>query len=497
MPEFGMIFRQSLFSKEVISMAGFASWLRNIKGGEADDRSPPPVPAGLHKAGRDLAIKGIVFPRERDTGLLGDYREGLLKWRVSLVQKLQDEFEALENTINNLALSFTENNFVDKLDKPIRSLEANCKKQYRDSDIEGGIAEFSDERKTLQVFVRENDLLKLPRNAHKSGWKYFLVLAALVILEAIFNGLILSDARGGRGALGISLPAAALNVISGYLAGRFVLGTILYHMEKIWRTFGLLAMAAYVCIVLYLNFVLGMLRSLLSSSGMEFQVAIREALHIFSASNWEKLDALSVIFIGIGIIFSIAALIDGWLSDDPCPGYGAAWRKCGKAHKKAEKALKNLRDDTHGACNSAESRQENEYESLQADITRWSESVNTLQRRFQDYRDMVVVAVDNWATANERFVAGYRDKKGPSSDIANNTATLFSENHSNPHEVFGDVKHVYLDDEERIQKADKYHEILSKIYGQEKQNLIDMQKSLRKKVDGINVPPVTIGDDAH
>jgi len=38
---------------------------------------------------------------------------------------------------------------------------------------------------------------------------------------------------------------------------------------------------------------------------------------------------------------------------------------------------------------------------------------------------------------------------------------------------------------------------LSKIYGQEKQNLIDMQKSLRKKVDGINVPPVTIGDDAH
>jgi len=276
------------------------------------------------------------------------------------------------------------------------------------------------------------------------------------------------------------------------MIGRWIVGRALYHPQIILRPINHLVMAAYAVIVVYLNFALGVLRSRVEEHGAALLDAARPFDYLGS------LDAPSAMFIGVGFIFAIIALIDGLQSNDLHPGYGAAWRKCNGVRGKAVKKLRLLRKKIHKAWLNAEKKYKKANERLRHDIDTWSSTVNQLQRGFQDYQDCIADAERLRSTAQEQFNQGYRDgNRDNNGTLREGTITsLFSDELNNPQKVFADVEHSCLEDQERVAKAGKYVEILNQTYGEQKSHLQNLIEDLLNEVNHINIPPITIAPSA-
>lgn len=183
-----------------------------------------------------------------------------------------------------------------------------------------------------EAFKRANRLTRAPHppSPGAQAIKYgFVVL--LMVFETVLNGTFL--AKGSElGLLGGTTEAfafALLNVMGSFLFGRLGLPQLV-HRGLLRKLVGLLALAAWVLFALALNLALAHYREV---SGQFLDAGGAAVITRLIADPLALTDIKSWLFFGIGFFFSVAALIDGYATVDPYPGFGGIQRRLDAAHQ--------------------------------------------------------------------------------------------------------------------------------------------------------------------
>ena len=156
------------------------------------------------------------------------------------------------------------------------------------------------------------------------------VLLALFVFEIFLNGFFLAKGSdlGYLGGAAEAITFALLNVGVSFLIG--VAGVReLNHRNLFRKLFGLIALAAYLALLVGLNLALAHYReisgALITDAGRQVLVQLRTApLAIADLKSW--------LLFGLGILCSLIAFADSFLIFDPYPGYGALEKRRGSAH---------------------------------------------------------------------------------------------------------------------------------------------------------------------
>ena len=179
-------------------------------------------------------------------------------------------------------------------------------------------------KRELNYFKADNELYRMA-NYPESLILHYGVLCLLVLLESVLNGQFF--AKGSDfGLLGGTLMAVMIslvNIVPAVAIGAYPLRWT-FSIKWSWKIAGLLMMAGYFSVVVFLNLVVGHYRALLESDP---DLAVLEASRLAWSDglNFGNFHALILFF--LGIVFSLAALIKSFIADDRYPGFGKIQRK--------------------------------------------------------------------------------------------------------------------------------------------------------------------------
>lgn len=203
---------------------------------------------------------------------------------------------------------------------------------------------------------------RLTRPAHQtSTGKLVLkigILSVLFALEVIVNGgfLARSSTEGYLGGLVQAVSFAALNIMSSFLWG-LVPVRLIVRRNILLKVTGLFALVAYFAFAVLLNLALAHLREMPPS--FDGRMGTDVLTKMFSAPL-ALTDVNSWVFFGIGLLFSVIALADGFLFFDPYIGYGGLERRWNAASKQYTDTkanlidnLRDIRDEASEAMNGA------------------------------------------------------------------------------------------------------------------------------------------------
>jgi hypothetical protein len=170
------------------------------------------------------------------------------------------------------------------------------------------------------------------RQAHlpESLWIIWGVVLALFFLEALMNGAFFSGGLEGGFLEGIAVAIgiAFLNVFLGFGVGLFVVRFLNYRNFFI-KIFASIGLVFDLVLAVFINVGVAKFRDALS--GADPEIALLESLQGFPIEFFASVGELSgfqsYLLIGIGFMFHIVSLFDGFKLDDPYPFYGKYWRK--------------------------------------------------------------------------------------------------------------------------------------------------------------------------
>lgn len=184
------------------------------------------------------------------------------------------------------------------------------------------------------------------------------ILTILFVLEVAINGgfLARSSTEGYLGGLIQAVSFAALNILASFLWGLVPLRLIV-RRNPFLKLGGVGSLAIYIAFSLALNLALAHLREMPPSfeGGMGVEV-----LTTMLSAPFALKDVNSWVFFGIGLLFSVVALADGFMFFDPYIGYAGLdkrWNTASKAYTDTKARLidnlKDIRDEASDAMNGA------------------------------------------------------------------------------------------------------------------------------------------------
>jgi hypothetical protein len=175
----------------------------------------------------------------------------------------------------------------------------------------------------LTRFRHEHGLRRPVRNQGNMGIKWGL-LPCIIAAEGVMNGVFLSKGNvfGLAGGIFNALLIAAINVFFGFIVGRTAL-PYLYHRNIGLKLLGAILAAAYLAIAVAFNLGVAHYRNAIAVDPYE---ASSLAYNAFMAAPFQINDMESWALFLLGMIFSLAALIDGLKFNDPYPGYGRRYQ---------------------------------------------------------------------------------------------------------------------------------------------------------------------------
>jgi hypothetical protein len=253
-----------------------------------------------------------------------------------------------------------------------------------------------------------------------SFFKWALIVV-LVLVELVLNGELLSKGSelGLVGGIVEALIFAVLNVGVGLMFGIFWIPFV-NHRNWFLKLFGLIGLAAYLACMVGINIALAHYREV---AGVLFEGAGEAVMQRLMQDPLGIQDFRSWLLFGLGVLFSIIAVLDGLSLRDPYPGYQridkalrtarekyadmrrAAIEELGEVRKDYEELLTTARSDLgkqkveHDAIVSHRSRMLSLFDEHQ---TQLEKATNALLR---DYRDANVAKRNTPAPA--RFGEAY------------------------------------------------------------------------------------------
>lgn len=167
-------------------------------------------------------------------------------------------------------------------------------------------------------------------SARASFFKWALIVI-LVLVELVTNGELLSKGSdlGLVGGIVEALIFAVLNVGVALMFGIFAI-PYLMHRNLLLKLFGLISLLAYFACLVGINLALAHYREV---SGVLLEGAGEAVMQRLVNDPLGLQDFRSWLLFALGVLFSIIAVIDGLMMNDPYPGY-----------QKVDKALRTARD---------------------------------------------------------------------------------------------------------------------------------------------------------
>lgn len=168
---------------------------------------------------------------------------------------------------------------------------------------------------------------KLNRIANYPASRLLLwgILALIIIVESGINGVLLSASTDGLiEGIVYALAISVVNVGLGLVVGRISL-PMFHHKNWIIKLLGIVPLVIAACGIAAVNLFAAHFRDL--SQGVDALNAQTALIRRIVTDPFEIAQLNSWMLLGLGLIFALIAVVDGFKMDDPYPNYGKLDRR--------------------------------------------------------------------------------------------------------------------------------------------------------------------------
>ncbi|HVY99241.1 MAG TPA: hypothetical protein VHA35_07065 [Dongiaceae bacterium] len=188
-------------------------------------------------------------------------------------------------------------------------------------DLRVARKEVIERERALEAFKRDNRL-KRPAHPPRGHFLFVAILVLLFAAETLPNAVILGEGEelGIAGGYTVAILFSLLNLGLGFSSGRWG-WTNAIHRSPLRALLGLVFAAACLGGVVLINFALAHYRAAVES-GMPAAQAAAAVIPMMREDPWALGDIKSAIMVMLGVFSALVVMLEGWLWDEPYPGYG-------------------------------------------------------------------------------------------------------------------------------------------------------------------------------
>jgi hypothetical protein len=354
---------------------------------------------------------------------------------------------------------------ISSLNIDLVTLYAECK-----SRIVTQHTKYVRDRNNLNFFRRDNGLVE-PAHLRTGGQKSLaiLVLVGMFTFEASVNTSLMMGAISGglQGALALAGVIAFVNIVSSFIVGRLVVPNM-YHKTRSRVTRGVVGFAVYAPVIIYINFTLGVFRSLSSQAKTTFSTNSLQEVALKAAWPFDNLGENTLESNGliiIGLLFAIIAVLDGMFFDEMYPGYAKVSTTAKESEEKFE-ALKQEGFDLLQSKQTLGNNQITNFKNTRADANRtWANNVDSVQAGYSNYESWVI-SVSN---AGNNLLQQYRSTN--KAFRSTKPPKYFQTTHDfgfelKPEKRFRSLSALNITDKEKDRQFDKANKVITTEYNQ-------------------------------
>jgi hypothetical protein len=245
------------------------------------------------------------------------------------------------------ALASESEDITGEVDSIVTNFENDAASSY--DVLRGRRIEYDEFRKSADLSRTHNE---------RKPFAFYLTVLIFVVESGINASMFKSFLSGGLiSGVMIAGSVALINVGYSYIVGRYFITQ--WHLDSLLRKFiAAIMFVSWLLIILLVNFGAGLFRQITESTAtnsknMDLSQIFNEMAVAFNPSEWPPFAVNSVLLMMVGGFFAVISLIDGYLVQDPFPGFA----RVGKNLDDAERDLSSLIDEV---------REDVEYKRLEA-----------------------------------------------------------------------------------------------------------------------------------
>jgi len=314
----------------------------------------------------------------------GEHRNGQVTKAVEYLNSIKGKI------IESTAKLGQKNFFIDECKNKIKATLTQA--EGRLSNLKSS---FTTQDNEVRNFKLENHLNREPKSLTAINiFIGLIVIAILFYIELEVNSNLLAPAMtsGKKEGMAIAAAVAGLNVFVSFAVGYYVLKNF-HHVRSMRRNVSNFFLAIYIIFITYLNWSLGAYRAIHEATGQTGRDVLKGIVQdntvLQAQFPWTvDLTFTSLILVFVGIGFALASLIDGYLFNDPYPGYGAVGKDRNENRIEIDRIREHLSSEIATTFKNeirkvGESRDHIINNTLRKD---WVPSVTALENTFEGYR---------------------------------------------------------------------------------------------------------------
>ena len=394
------------------------------------------------------------------------------EFRNSQVSKAVDYLNSIKGKIIDSTAKLGQQHFYidefkNRIEQTLTTAEAKL------SNLKGA---YTTQNNEVRNFKLENKLNREPKSLTTFNIMIAMaVIAVLFYIELQVNANLLAPAMasGLKEGMAIAAAVAGLNVFVSFAVGFYALKNF-HHVHSLRKNISKFGLSIYLIFITYLNWSLGAYRAIHEATGENLIDAIMgnststgSTIVGNPALPWSvDLTFTSLILVFVGIGFALASLIDGYLFNDPYPGYGSV----GKDRNENQKEINRMRQHLSSEITTLfknEIRKTGESRDAIINNTlrnSWVPSITSLENTFEGYRrfaDQLSFALDHTIGEYRSLNSMFRTDPEPKywRNENGNIKTKFyelREEKVDPKIVFRDFAVLYLDKDQIEKKIENY-----------------------------------------
>jgi len=394
------------------------------------------------------------------------------EFRNNHVLKAVDYLNSIKNKIIDSTAKLGQKNFyIDEFKNRIEQTLTTA--EGRLSNLKSN---YTTQNNEVRNFKLENKLNREPKSLTAINIVVAMgVIALLFFIELRVNANLLAPAMasGLKEGLSIAAAVAGLNVFVSFVVGFYILKNF-HHVQSLRKNISKFGLTIYLIFVCYLNWSLGAYRAIHEATGDNLIDAIMGKSSTASdtiignpAFPWSvDLTFTSLILVFVGISFALASLIDGYLFNDPYPGYGSVGKDRNENRKEINRMREHLSTEITGLFKNEIRKISEKRELIINTVLRkeWVPNITALENTFEGYRrfaDELSFALDHTIGEYRAHNSMFRTDPEPNywRDDNGKVKTKYyelSEEKRNPEKVFRDFAILYLNKNQIEKKIEEY-----------------------------------------
>ncbi len=462
---------------------------KTIDGFRKFDEPPVISQDKIKKEAHKQSNAGHFISEENLPAVVYHYEEKLRKFQQKQKIKAQEYFHELQNT----ARSQVNKSNVEHVKTELLSTTENSSKlnlNEAESSLSQLYDDFKVNKQNFLDFKKIHNRALLPINA-EGAITHLIVLLGLFILEFILNFMMLKGggATDRDAAISISIAQTTINIVSCLILGRGLIGRIIFSEEIIKKVTFAITFIFHIYIIVLINANMGIFRDhIVRSAQSETLIETGALLTNWEWSPWAQIggiDVTAALVIGVGLILAIVSYIDGFLSDDPYPGYGKAYRSANSIKNKINKKIKKLNLDFHEAIKLTKDKAKSLRQSGKDGIAKWSLAINSIEQVWVDYKNLLAHLDEEFKRVLDLYVATYNIYHS-SKKISLKKIKLLPESEYKLDVIFSDIKVDYMDDIKREKKETELQKIFEKEFNKIESDIEINNKKILERISKLS-----------